>query len=61
MDAGEEGGRVTCRASRQLRCLEKGGHQVHYLRQPFKREPDFGATGVLYDFADLLARAREPS
>ena len=33
--------------------LEKGGHQVHYLRQPFKREPDFGATGVLYDFADL--------
>ncbi len=54
MDAGEEGGRVACRASRQLRRLEKGGHQVHYLRQPFKREPDFGATGVLYDFADLL-------
>ncbi len=41
--------------------LEKGGHQVHYLRQPFKREPDFGATGVLYDFADFLARAGEPS
>jgi superfamily II DNA or RNA helicase len=41
--------------------LEKGGHRVHYLRQPFKREPDFGATGVLYDFSDLLARAGEPS
>ena len=41
--------------------LERGGHQVHYLRQPFRREPDFGATGVLYDFADLLARAGEPS
>ena len=38
-----------------------GGHRVHYLRRPFRREPDFGATGVLYDFADLLARAGEPS
>lgn len=38
-----------------------GGHKVHYLRCPFRREPDFGATGVLYDFADLLARAGEPS
>ena len=41
--------------------LETGGHRVHYLRNPFRREPDFGATGVLYDFADLLARAGEPS
>ena len=38
-----------------------GGHKIHYLRRPFGREPDFGATGVLYDFADLLARAGEPS
>ena len=37
-----------------------GGHKVHYLRRPFRREPDFGATGVLYDFADLLARAGDP-
>ena len=38
-----------------------GGYKVHYLRRPFRREPDFGATGVLYDFADLLARAGGPS
>lgn len=35
-------------------------HQVHYLRQPFQREPDFGVTSVNYDFADLLARAEGP-
>ena len=40
---------------------DEGGHRVHYLRRPFRREPDFGATGVLYDFSDLLARAGEPS
>lgn len=31
------------------------------LRQPFRRKPDFGATGVLYNFADLLERAGQPS
>ena len=36
-------------------------HRVHYVRQPFQREPDFGATSVNYDFAELLARAGEPS
>ena len=36
-------------------------HSVHYLRQPFKREPDFGVTSVNYNFAELLARATEPS
>jgi len=36
-------------------------HHVHYLRVPFRREPDFGVTSVNYDFAELLARAREPS
>ena len=41
--------------------LKEGGHRVHYLRRPFRREPDFGATGVLYDFSDLLKRAAEPS
>ncbi len=40
---------------------DEGGHRVHYLRRPFRREPDFGATGVLYDFSDLLARAGKPS
>ncbi len=41
--------------------LEDGDHRVHYLRQPFRREPDFGATGVMYGFRDLLARAGQPS
>ena len=36
-------------------------HRVHYVPQPFQREPDFGATSVNYDFAELLARAEEPS
>ncbi|MBE2239407.1 MAG: DUF3883 domain-containing protein [Caldilineaceae bacterium] len=32
-------------------------HRVHYVRQPFQREPDFGVTSVNYAFAELLARA----
>lgn len=35
-------------------------HQVHYLRQPFQREPDFGVTSVNYDFTELLERAGVP-
>ncbi len=34
---------------------------VKYLRRPFVKEPDFGATSVNYDFDDLLARATDPS
>ena len=34
---------------------------VHYLRHPFRREPDFGASSVNYDFAELIARAAPPS
>jgi hypothetical protein len=34
---------------------------VRYLRRPFVKEPDFGATSVNYDFDDLLARAAHPS
>ncbi len=37
-----------------------GTHRVRYLRQPFRREPDFGVTRVDYDFSQLLARAGEP-
>lgn len=36
-------------------------HRVHYVRTPFRREPDFGVTSVNYDFAELLARAAEPA
>lgn len=35
-------------------------HRVHYIRQPFQREPDFGVTSVNYNFAELLARAEVP-
>ena len=40
---------------------DDGRHQVHYVREPFQREPDFGVTSVNYDFAELLARAGKPS
>lgn len=36
--------------------LAGDGHRVHYLRQPFQREPDFGVTSVNYDLAELLTR-----
>ena len=40
--------------------LDDGAHRVHYLRQPFRREPDFDAASVNYSFKDLLARAEPP-
>jgi superfamily II DNA or RNA helicase len=36
------------------------GCVVHYVRQPFTREPDFGATSVNYDWNALWARGEEP-
>jgi hypothetical protein len=41
--------------------LDEDKHRVRYLLRPFRREPDFGVTSVNYDFAELLARAEEPS
>ncbi len=35
--------------------------EPRYVRAPFAREPDFGATSVTYRLADLLARAEAPS
>ena len=35
--------------------LGADAHRVHYLRRPFRREPDFGVTSVNYDFAELLS------
>jgi len=40
--------------------LQNGAHQVHYVRKPFTKEPDFGVTSVNYNFAELLARAEPP-
>jgi superfamily II DNA or RNA helicase len=37
--------------------LSGNSHRVHYVRQPFRREPDFGVTSVNYDLAELIARA----
>jgi SNF2 family DNA or RNA helicase len=35
-------------------------HRVHYVRTPFKREPDFGVTSVNYGFKELIERAEKP-
>ena len=40
--------------------LDGGEHRVHYIRRPFRREPDFGVTSVNYSLAELLARAEDP-
>ena len=37
-----------------------GSHRVHYVRRPFRREPDFGVTSVNYDLDELIARAEPP-
>lgn len=41
--------------------IQDGSHKVHYLRQPFKREPDFHVTSVNYTFGELLACAGIPT
>ena len=41
--------------------LDDGTHRVLYVREPFRREPDFGVTSVNYDFAELLSRGESPS
>jgi superfamily II DNA or RNA helicase len=40
---------------------DDGTDQVHYVRYPFQREPDFGATSINYDLPKLLARAEVPA
>lgn len=36
-------------------------HQIHYVREPFQREPDFGVTSVNYDFSELVAKGAPPA
>lgn len=36
------------------------GCQVRYVRRPFQREPDFGASSVNYDWKELWNRGRDP-
>lgn len=33
--------------------------EVHYIRRPFRREPDFAATSVNYELKELLANAKK--
>ncbi|HBY96720.1 MAG TPA: hypothetical protein DEP84_22700, partial [Chloroflexi bacterium] len=40
--------------------IDANRYRVHYVRRPFRREPDFGVTSVNYDFRELLARAEVP-
>jgi len=40
--------------------LEGDAHRVHYVRRPFRREPDFGVTSVNYGFPALLVHAEFP-
>jgi Domain of unknown function (DUF3883) len=40
--------------------LDSDSYHVHYVRQPFQREPDFGVTSVNYAFPELIARAEAP-
>ena len=35
--------------------LDDGAHRVHHVREPFKREPDFGVTSVNTDSLGNLA------
>ena len=39
---------------------EDDAPRVHYVRRPFRSEPDFGAASVNYAMKDLLARAEAP-
>lgn len=41
--------------------LSDEDHKVHYIRNPFLREPDFGVTSVNYNFSELIAKSEKPS
>ncbi|MGH2509662.1 MAG: DUF3883 domain-containing protein, partial [Ktedonobacteraceae bacterium] len=45
-----------------LALVEVAGEQTstHYVMRPFKREPDFGATSVIYDLLPLLHKGVVP-
>lgn len=41
--------------------LPDRSHRLHYIREPFHREPDFAVTSVNYAFSELLAGSKPPS
>ena len=40
--------------------LPDRSHRLHYVRQPFRREPDFGVTDVRYRMDELIVRGTPP-
>jgi superfamily II DNA or RNA helicase len=40
---------------------QDGSETVHYVREPFRKEPDFGVTSVNYALGELLTRSGAPS
>jgi len=40
--------------------LDGDKHNVHYIREPFQREPDFGVTSVNYGLTKLIDKAEIP-
>ena len=43
-----------------VRFAEDGSHEVRYVREPFGREPDFGAVSVNYKLEELWGRGEKP-
>jgi hypothetical protein len=41
--------------------LDDQSHRVHYVRNPFQREPDFRVTSVNYSLQELIASASIPA
>ena len=46
---------------RQTTYVTNAACEVRYVRRPFSREPDFGATSVNYNLKDLWQRGSEPN
>jgi hypothetical protein len=52
---------ASSRAGGKFRRLDGAARELHYLKRPFTREPDFAATSVNYDLWDLRDRAEPPA
>ena len=44
-----------------VRFGDDGREELRYVREPFTREPDFGAVSVTYKLDDLWARGEVPT
>jgi len=41
--------------------IDDSGGNLQYVRQPFRQEPDFEVTCVIYELGKLLLKAEAPS